>query len=225
MILVFDLDDTLYPEITYVKSGFNEVSIFLNEDFGLDKNHTYLKMLDLLKENGRGKIFNKILEVNGILTKKNLRKCISVYRRHYPAISLYKDAQRCICRFKDSKKYIVTDGNIIVQRNKVSALRLAEHFEKIIPTYQYGKSFSKPSVKCFQKILNYEKINSSKMLYIGDNPYKDFINIKKLGIKTIRVKRGAYRKVVLDKSYEADYIVKNLDEIPKKMLTRINENR
>ena len=37
MILVFDLDDTLYSEITYVKSGLKEVSIFLNKDFELDK--------------------------------------------------------------------------------------------------------------------------------------------------------------------------------------------
>ena len=95
---------------------------------------------------------------------------------------------------------------------------MAEHFEKIIPTYQYGLSFSKPSVKCFKKILNYEKIKPYKMVYIGDNPYKDFINIKKLGIKTIRIKRGAYRNIVLDKNYEADYTVKNLDKISKKMI-------
>ena len=72
MILVFDLDDTLYPEITYVRSGFNQVSIFLNNNFGLDKESTYFKMLDLLKKNGRGHIFNSILQIHGIHTQKNL---------------------------------------------------------------------------------------------------------------------------------------------------------
>lgn len=224
MILVFDLDDTLYSEITYVKSGLKEVSIFLNKDFELDKHKTYFKMLNLLKKNGRGKIFNDILDGHGIYTDKNLKKCISVYRKHIPNINLYGDAKRCINRFKDIKKYIITDGNIIVQRNKINSLGLAEHFEKIIPTYQYGLSFSKPSVKCFKKILNYEKIKPYKMVYIGDNPYKDFINIKKLGIKTIRIKRGAYRNIVLDKNYEADYTVKNLDKISKKMIRFMDEN-
>lgn len=225
MILVFDLDDTLYPEITYVKSGIEEVSIFLHKDFELDKHEIYLKMLSLLKRNGRGKIFNDILDEYGIYSNKNLKKCISVYRKHSPHIHLYGDAKRCINRFKNLKKYIITDGNIIVQRNKINSLRLVEHFEKIIPTYQYGITFSKPSVKCFKKILNYEKIKPHKMVYIGDNPYKDFVNIKKLGIRTIRIKRGAYKNIVLDKKHEADYMLKNLDQISKKFIRMIDENR
>lgn len=225
MILVFDLDDTLYPEITYVRSGFNQVSIFLNNNFGLDKESTYFKMLDLLKKNGRGHIFNSILQIHGIHTQKNLLKCISIYRKHSPEINLYKDAQRCINKFKDYKKFIITDGNIVVQRKKIISLKLTEHFEKIIPTYQYGLSFSKPSTKCFKKILNYEKIKPYDMVYIGDNPHKDFINIKKIGINTVRVKRGAYKNIVLDNNHEADYTIKNLDQISKKMIRIMHENR
>ena len=33
MILIFDLDDTLYDEINYVKSGFKEVSIIYLKNF------------------------------------------------------------------------------------------------------------------------------------------------------------------------------------------------
>ena len=36
MILVFDLDDTLYPERTYVESGFKAVADSLAQKFGFD---------------------------------------------------------------------------------------------------------------------------------------------------------------------------------------------
>ena len=37
MILVFDLDDTLYEEISYVKSGFKKVSDFMKSEYEIPK--------------------------------------------------------------------------------------------------------------------------------------------------------------------------------------------
>ena len=37
MILVFDLDDTLYDEITFVYSGFSAVSKYLSLQFNLNE--------------------------------------------------------------------------------------------------------------------------------------------------------------------------------------------
>ena len=225
MILIFDLDDTLYPEISYVKSGLREVSIFLSKDFGLNKEITYRDMCKFLNIHGRGKIFDSILQKNKIFTIKNVKKSISIYRNHVPKISLYRDAEHCIERFKNSKKYIITDGNIIVQRNKIKSLRLHKNFVKIIPTYQYGLSFSKPSLACFNMILEAEQVKPEGMVYIGDNPHKDFINLKKIGIKTIRINRGAFKDIKLDDEHEADYNFKNLNSITKKFIGSIYEDR
>ena len=45
MIIVFDLDDTLYDEIDFVNNGFNEVANYLKKKFGIDKQKslTFLK--------------------------------------------------------------------------------------------------------------------------------------------------------------------------------------
>ena len=225
MILVFDLDDTLYPEITIVKSGLKEVSLFLNSKFGIEKESAYSQMYKYLRMHGRGNVFNNILKTHNIYTKKNLNKCISVYRKHNPQINLYNDAKKCIKRFKNYKKYIVTDGNTLVQRNKIKSLDLHESFEKIIPTYQYGISFSKPSVNCFKMILRYENAKPENMIYIGDNPYKDFVNLKKIGVKTIRILRGSFKDTFLDDAYEAHYSFKNLNGVTQKMIEDIHENR
>jgi len=56
---------------------------------------------------------------------------------------------------------------------------------------------------------------SEEAIYIGDNPYKDFIGAKKIGIPTVRILQPGreYYKVRLDKEYEADYEIRELHEI------------
>jgi putative hydrolase of the HAD superfamily len=46
------------------------------------------------------------------------------------------------------------------------------------------------------------------MIYIGDNPNKDFINLKKIGIRTARIFRGSFKAVKLDESFEAEFCLK-----------------
>lgn len=225
MILIFDLDDTLYPEITYVKSGFLNVSKFLSDTHGLNSKASYFELLKILKRQGRGQVFDSFLRNNLIYSKKNLRSCISVYRGHKPSIQLYSDAKRCIKRFRNYKKYIVTDGNVRVQRKKIHSLGLMSKFDKVIPTYQYGLSHSKPSLLCFNKIMHNENCNPSDMLYVGDNPYKDFVNLKKKGIRTVRVLRGSFKSIKLHQEYEAEFSFKNLDKLTYKFVENLYENR
>ena len=47
------------------------------------------------------------------------------------------------------------------------------------------------------------------MYYIADNPLKDFINLKKVKIKTIRLMRGTYKNLKISKKFDADHKIKN----------------
>ncbi|MDC1487296.1 HAD family hydrolase [Gammaproteobacteria bacterium] len=225
MILIFDLDDTLYPEITYVESGLMAVSQYVDLNFGLNQQSSFLMMRQYLKNEGRGRIFDQFLTAHNIFTQKNVKKCISIYRKHVPDIKLYPDAENCLNRFKSFDKYIITDGNITAQRNKIKSLGLKTQFKKIIPTYQYGISHSKPSILCFNMIMKIEKCEPSEMVYIGDNPHKDFVNIKKIGLKTIRVLRGPYRDERLTQPFEADFQFKNLNKLTHFFLRQLDANR
>jgi putative hydrolase of the HAD superfamily len=53
------------------------------------------------------------------------------------------------------------------------------------------------------------------MIYIGDNPFKDFFNCNKVGIKTVRVMRGMYKEIKVSKFYDAKIKIKNLSELKK----------
>lgn len=223
MIIVFDLDEVLYDEKTYVISGFRDVSEFLEKDEAIPKKIIFEYLKRRLK-NGRERIFNDLLDNFRIYSQKNLKKCISVYRTHTPKIKLYSDAKDCLKRLKNYPLYIVTDGNKIVQKNKIKALNLENHIKKTILTSNYGLRNSKPSTFCFQKICDMEKTSPTNLVYIGDDPHKDFVGLKREGFKTIRLFKGRFKNERLSKEFEADYKIKSLKEINEKFIKKISVN-
>lgn len=214
-VVVFDLDDTLYDEISFVKSAFKAVALYFEEQYKLDSEIFYEKLLSYLEILGRGKVFDETLKFFELYSKKNVKKALSIYRTHKPNISL-SDESLEILTFLNKKKipiYIVTDGNKIVQNNKIEALKLRKYIKKDFITHRYGKKYSKPSTYCFEKIAKLEKLSYEEIVYIADNPNKDFINIKKLKFRTIRIKKGMFKNLEKASEYEAEFNINSLLEL------------
>ena len=212
MILVFDLDDTLYPESTYVKSGMKVVAKMLSENYALEFDATEMRLLEILDQHGRGKVFDIFLNEKKIFSKKIISSCIKKYRHHCPNISLYPGALQAISGFI-GKKYLVTDGNKIVQQAKIKALNIEYLFEKTYLTNRYGVINAKPSLHCFKRILERERSNWSNLIYVGDNPTKDFINLNIMGSMTVRVMTGMHESVVCSPENDARIKIKNISDL------------
>lgn len=210
MIIIFDLDDTLYKERTYVESGFRAVAAFGADRFGWDVEASFKFMIDVLKQEGRGSIFDKWLTFNGYYSKELVQECVRVYRHHQPKLQLYQEASELLPKLSGYNLYIVTDGNKIVQQKKVDALNLNPLFRHIFITYRYGIHHAKPSTYCFEKIREEENCTWHDMMYVGDNPAKDFVNLKPLGVHTVRVLTGMYRKTKAEPEYDAHQTIENL---------------
>jgi putative hydrolase of the HAD superfamily len=217
MVLVFDLDDTLYDEKTFVYSGFNAVAEFISVQYNLDKKE-FEKALQIEFQNGRGSIFDTVLKSYELLSKKLIQKCISVYRLHKPSIKVYDDTIACLQGFTNIPKYLVTDGNKIVQQNKIKALDIEQYFSFCFISRRYGIHNEKPSPFCFKKICELEMISSENVIYIGDNPAKDFVGIKPLGYKTIRIMKGDHRDSLRAPEYEAHIQISSLSELTPQLL-------
>jgi putative hydrolase of the HAD superfamily len=220
MILVFDLDDTLYNELAFVRSGFQAVARFLDEQFALPKKVGFNFLWRALPK-GRGWLFDQLLREYGLYSKKRVAACVAVYRRHAPVIRLKPAAAACLTRFAAAPKYLVTDGNKVVQRNKIKALGLGNHFKHCFVTHCYGVKHAKPSPYCFLKICERERVRPEQVVYIGDNPHKDFVGIKPLGFRTVRLMQGAYRRVEKSANYEAEVRIGSLDELTKEFLDEL----
>ena len=64
-MIVFDLDDTLHPEIQFVKSGFRAVSYFL-KNTGITSSDLFQQMWSKFCGGARRTVFNEVLADEGI---------------------------------------------------------------------------------------------------------------------------------------------------------------
>jgi len=218
LIIVFDLDDTLYEEMSYVRSGFRAVASYLEAERSLiTADECFDRMMQILQDNGRGKVFDLMLDEMGILTKQMASRCIQVYRTHSPSIRLHDDAAYILQALEGCKIHIVTDGNQRVQESKLRALELynSATITRCWISRRYGVRNEKPSPYCFKRICELEDVKPEQVIYVADNPNKDFVGIKPLGFRTIRIMRGAFEKLELSEQFEAEHRVKSLKELPQ----------
>ncbi|MEM9325432.1 MAG: HAD hydrolase-like protein [Bacteroidota bacterium] len=218
MIVVFDLDDTLYDERTYVKSALMSVAKYLSARIGRPLDKVFGRLEEILERDGRGKVFDTILKEFGIYTRGEVQKCVTKYRTTDPEISLPQVSIACLERFASQPKYVVTDGNKMVQTKKIKALGLQSFFKRTLPTHNFGVDKSKPSTYVFHKILSWEGALPQDLVYIGDNPRKDFVNLKKEGFNTIRVRTGMFAELRMTAEYEAHHEINSLAELDLHLL-------
>ncbi len=95
-LIAFDLDDTLYPEIDFVKSGFRAVAQAVEKRFHLSCSF-YDVLWDIFMEGERNKTFDMAIQRAGVPADSQLvQDMIIIYRTHVPAITLYPDAQEIL---------------------------------------------------------------------------------------------------------------------------------
>jgi len=213
-IIVFDLDDTLYPERQYVRSGFRAVSTFLQEA-GIVKLDVFPSMWSLFVADERASIFNRVLEDCGIAPAQNLiDSLIAVYRSHQPDITLYPDARAVLDYFyKRRMLALLSDGHAQTQTLKLAALNIARYFDTAVLTDELGRDCWKPSPAGFEKIMRTLGGIPAAYVYIADNPLKDFAAPRSLGWHTMCVRRpgGVYSDAAAPTAlFEADMQVDDL---------------
>lgn len=213
--VVFDLDDTLFPEHQFVMSGFRAVDRYVEGQFGVAGFFGHAE--SIFSEGNRGTVFNRALEQLGVDPEPPIiAALLNVYREHRPQIDLYEDARWAIAFFGEfSKMGIITDGFLVTQRNKVCALEVASHFSIVIYTDEYGREGWKPSPISYQEVMKALRCSGKECVYIADNPIKDFVAARKLGWKTIRIcrKEGEYSSLIAKPGYEADFTIESLYEL------------
>ena len=213
--IIFDLDNTLYPEQTYVQSGFKAVAGYLSKKYGCDFNTLMSKITDIFNEDGRGSVFDRL--VNDFNFDENVSTLVYIYRYHFPDISPYSQSIPLLNDLKeDYKLALITDGRSFVQKRKVDALNIENYFEVIIFTDVLGENFWKPSTEPYKLALSILNCEAKNSYYVGDDPYKDFKAPKQLGMKSIQVKMEDemdYWKIRGYERVDADFTVNNLNEI------------
>lgn len=181
-VVLFDLDDTLYPELDFVRSGYKAVADHLHKEFSLPTNIEN-QMLAWWRQGQN--VFSEL--IRQYAPDNPIETCLTIYRTHKPEIHLSREtidllnalsARHCVIG-------LITDGRSTTQRNKIEALHL-QHWissENILISEEFGHE--KPAVENFQYFEN--RFPGAEFSYTGDNPKKDFITPNRLGWRTICV--------------------------------------
>jgi len=193
-VVVFDLDDTIYDEVDYCRSGFAAVAEFLAEKSdALSANSIFEGLWRHFSAGDRTRTFNAALDELDIpYDNLKVSQLVDVYRNHVPKIKLPHESREVLDELKS--KYILamlTDGFLPAQQLKVRALGIESYFTRIVYTEQLGREFWKPSPAGFEKIIHDLGARPENSVYIADNEKKDFIAPNKLGFSTIRLVRRA----------------------------------
>ncbi len=196
--VVFDIDDTLISEREFVLSGYHAVSKRLAGTEGLSAEKLYERLVTLSKD-GYANIYDRLFESIGADPGPELiPELVRIYGRHFPAVHFYGDAVPAITRLKgmNIRLGIISDGDPVRQHNKLKACGGEEYFDRIIITDELGgKEYHKPDPRSFIKMAEALECTPEEMIYIGDNPEKDFYIMNELPVKTARIIRenGIYK--------------------------------
>lgn len=213
---VFDLDDTLYAERDYVRSGFAAVESLAADRLGVQGFAEACWQTFLA--GGRGHIFDDVLRSRfGIVDAAFVGDLVSAYRSHKPHIELFADARRVLDRIRclGLSMALITDGPATSQRAKIEALGLNAGFSTIVVTAELGEGKSKPHHAAFE-VVQHAIGRDQPLAYIADNPLKDFLAPNQLGWKSLRIQRssGLYCKAVEPTPAHApQHVVNVLDDV------------
>lgn len=222
--VLFDLDDTLYRERDFVDQSFRNVATVMAKYLsakrtlcdnapGESAEELFGQMIELMEQEGRGEIFNRLCERYDVDIP--VEELVRIYRETKPVLSLYPDGEEFLTRLekKGIKTGLITDGNVQVQYNKIRALGLDRRLDVVLASYDLGLRKPDPGVYvyCLEKL----GCLPEEAVYIGDNPLKDFIGARKLGMKTVRIIRpeGLHMWRTAKEGYDADVTVHLLTEI------------
>jgi len=173
-VIVFDLDDTLYNEIDYLKSAY----IAISKELEPKKWKQLFTQLFALYRN-KNDVFEYICNTYAI-EKDDL---IQRYRNHVPHIKPFLGVVNTLkeIKNKNGKLAIITDGRTVTQKNKLKSLGLVQYLDYIVISEEIGTE--KPNELNYRAIENHFQLNS--YYYFADNFKKDFITPKKLGWRTV----------------------------------------
>ena len=210
-VVVFDLDDTLYKEIDFLKSAYREISDSLCKEYCVEG--LFEKMLHDY-EIGKN-AFQEVIDSYQLPIK--LEALLEMYRNHFPDISLDGDTRYVLNSLKSNGfgLGIITDGRQTTQTNKMMALGLNYYINDNHIVISEVCGHEKTDGFGFAQIENC--FPDCDYYYVGDNPQKDFIAANERGWTTICLLddgRNIHKQNFdFPESYQPKYKIANIKEL------------
>ena len=186
--VVFDLDDTLYPERHYVRSGYRCVEGYLRKRMGQDGPFAAWLWARFLAGRSAGALDDLNSHFRLALSAEQIAQLVTEYRQHSPCIHCYGGIAGLLGRLHSEYRLgLLSDGFLPAQRLKLDALKLTRFFDAAVLTEELGRDAWKPAPDGFERIREMLDVPHGCCAYVADNVAKDFVAPNRLGWRTIQL--------------------------------------
>jgi len=216
--VVFDIDDTLYLERDYVRSGFAHVAglVAASDE---ERREVFDWLWAQFLDGTRRDTFDRLLgDRPGLAGRVTVADIVEAYRRHPPEIALLPGVADVVAALAERgvRLGVLSDGPVESQSAKARALGLDRWFSPVILTAERGPTFHKPADLGFREIATMWDLPPETLAYVADNPRKDFAGANRLGWRTIRLRHREQLRHTLEPATAMDapnVEIRSLDEL------------
>lgn len=191
--VLFDLDDTLYPERSFVNGGFAAVGRFLAGPLGKPADELTDRLVVLHDTMGRGALFDHLIrEATGHVVADLVLASVLIYRTHEPRLEPFPGTIEALDGLRSAgvRTGLVSDGHSATQKRKLDALAgVADRLDAVVFTDDIGREHAKPSATPFRVACRVLDVAPSECVYVANDARKDFIGARAAGLRTIQVGR------------------------------------
>lgn len=211
--ILFDLDDTLFLQAAWLEGAWATVATSA-VGFGVSATvlETHLRQVAAERGSAGGGIIDEALARVG-RSDVPVAELVEAFRRHAPSsLATVPGAVELLRRARAAFHVgLVTDGDPVIQRAKITALGLADAFDVIVLSDELGREYRKPHPLPFLRALDCLGVTPRRAVFVGDNPRKDVAGPAAIGMRTVRVRSGEWSGLV--SAPEPDVEVGDLREL------------
>lgn len=185
--VMFDLDDTLYLESDYYRSGFAAAALELHSR-GAGSPETLLAALQAIHDDeGKEQVFDKAADKLGFPLEW-VSDLVMIARTHRPSISLTEETTMVLRALRTHYALgCVTDGSARNQRRKLSALDIDRFVNAVVVADDFGRDFWKPHPQPLLFCAQSLGVSPGECVYVGDSYERDVRGAHNAGMAAIRV--------------------------------------
>jgi putative hydrolase of the HAD superfamily len=218
--VLFDLDETLYPERRFLLSGCRAVAVALESVRGVPRRESFAFMQHWIRRHGRERVLQALCR-HYVLPRTWVEDMVDIIRRHSPDICLPAASVQVLesLRAAGLRLGIVTNGVPDVQRRKVAALRVAPLVDGVIYAEDHAPG-GKPHPAVFARALLRLQVSAAATVFVGDHPVKDVGGAAAAGLQTVWLTRRPLRDAVA-----ADAVVEHIAAVPEAVFLRLERLR
>ena len=219
--VVFDLDDTLYPERRFALSGYAAIAVALEAETGMPAAVLFRFLVRRFRQRGREGLLQALC-ASFALPLSEVPRLVGIIRTHVPRLRLPRRSRQVLreLRARGHRLAILTNGLPATQRGKVQALGIETLVDAVVYAQDHAPG-GKPAHVCFLAALRCLDVEASNTVLVGDHPHKDIAGAAAAGMRPIWLPGGRLEAAPAT----AAAVARSLVDVPGLVARLLEEDR